>query len=190
MLLGPQGSGKGTQAKRIESEYGLPHVSTGDMFRHAIARGTTLGRQVEPLLASGQLVPDALTISLIRERLGEGDAGEGLILDGFPRNLSQAEALDDLLEELERPLDIVFDFQIDDAQAVERLLRRAQEEGRPDDTPDVIAERLRIYHEQTAPLIRHFLATGRVVGLHADRSIDEVRAEIQQAIEQAQGRSQ
>ncbi len=188
LLLGPQGSGKGTQAKRIAAEYGLAHVSTGDMFRDAIARRTSLGLQVEPILASGQLVPDELTISLIRDRAAQEDARNGFILDGFPRNLAQAEALDELLAELGRPLDIVFDFQIDDRIAIERLLARAQKEGRPDDTPEVIAERLRIYHEQTAPLIQHYLATGRVVGIHADRSVDEVWAEIQKAIEEAEGR--
>ena len=184
LLLGPQGSGKGTQGKRIAAEYGVAHVATGDMFRAAIAARTPLGLQVEPILAGGQLVSDELTIGLIRERLGQDDAQEGFILDGFPRTLAQAEALDDLLDRIERPLDVVFDFQVADGPCVERLLKRAQQEGRVDDTPDVIAERLRIYHEQTAPLIEHYLATGKVVGIHADRSVDEVWAEIQDALEQ------
>ena len=97
LVLGPQGAGKGTQAKRIAAEYGIPHVSTGDMFRAAIAARTELGRQVEPILAAGELVPDELTIALIRERLGEPDAAAGFVLDGFPRNLAQAEALDEML---------------------------------------------------------------------------------------------
>ena len=185
LILGPQGSGKGTQAKRIADEYGLPHVATGDMFRAAIAERTPLGLQVEPILASGQLVPDELTIALIRERLSRDDAHAGFVLDGFPRNLAQAEALDDLLAELRRPLDVIFDFQIADDVCVDRLLKRAEAEGRSDDTPDVIAERLRIYHEQTEPLIEHYLATGSVVGIHAGRSIEEVWAEIQAALEQA-----
>jgi adenylate kinase len=185
LLLGPQGSGKGTQAKRIASEYGLAHVATGDMFRAAIAHRTPLGLQVEPILASGQLVPDELTIGLIRERLAEEDAQQGFILDGFPRNAVQADALDDLLEDLGRPLDVIFEFQIADDVCIQRLLARAKEEGRVDDTPEVIAERLRIYHRETAPLIDHYLATGKLVGIHADRPVDQVWREIQEALEQA-----
>jgi adenylate kinase len=184
LLLGPQGSGKGTQAKRIASDYGLAHVAPGDMFRDAIARGTPLGRRVEPILASGKLVPDDLTIDMIRERLAEPDAQRGFILDGFPRNAAQADALDELLAELDRPLDVIFEFQIPYEICIERLLGRARQEGRADDTPEVIAERLRIYHSETEPLVEHYLATGKVVGIHADRPVEEVWAEIQQALEQ------
>jgi adenylate kinase len=190
VLFGPQGSGKGTQAKRLASEYRYAHVAPGDIFRAAIATRTPLGLEVEPILAGGRLVPDELTISLIRERLAEDDARAGFVLDGFPRNLAQAQALDELLAELDRPLDVVFDFQISDEECIQRLLRRAQEEGRPDDTPVVIGERLRIYHDETEPLIQHYLATGRVVGIHADRSIDEVWAEIQRALDEAEGNAQ
>jgi adenylate kinase len=186
LLLGPQGSGKGTQAKRIAEEYGIPEVATGEMFRAAIAAGMELGRQVEPILARGELVPDDLTIALIRERLAERDAQKGFILDGFPRNLAQAEALDSLLAEIDRPLSIVFEFQISDEECVLRLTKRAVVEGRPDDTPEAIAKRLQIYHEQTEPVIQHYLATGKVVGLHADGSEDEVFAEIQEALELVQ----
>jgi adenylate kinase len=186
LLLGPQGSGKGTQAKRISKEYGIPQIATGEMFRAAIAAGSELGRQVEQILARGELVPDELTIELIRERLAEPDAQAGFILDGFPRNLAQAEALDALLAEIDRPLSIVFEFQISDEVCVLRLTKRAVVEGRPDDTPEAIARRLQIYHEQTEPVIQHYLATGKVVGLHADRSEDEVFAEIQEALELVQ----
>jgi adenylate kinase len=153
------------------------------MFRTAIARRSPLGLAVEPILASGQLVPDELTIGLIRERLGEDDARGGFILDGFPRNLAQAEALDATLADLDRPLDVVFELQISDGRCIERMLKRSREENRPDDTPEVIAERLRIYHEQTAPLVEHYRTTGRVVGIHADRTIDEVWVEVQQALD-------
>ncbi len=186
LLFGPQGSGKGTQAKRIAAEYGIPHVSTGDMFRAAIARQTPLGRQVEPILAAGELVPDDLTVGLIRERLAETDAGRGFVLDGFPRNLAQAEALDALLAELDRPLTAVLEFLIPDEIAVERLLGRAAEEGRPDDTPEAIRRRLGIYHSETAPLSDSYLSTGKLVGVHAERTIAEVWAEIQEALTQAQ----
>jgi adenylate kinase len=185
LLFGPQGSGKGTQAKRIAAEYGIPHVSTGDMFRDAIERQTPLGRRVKPILDAGDLVPDELTVGLIRERLSEDDAQEGFVLDGFPRNLPQAEALDELLAGLDRPLTVVLEFLISDELCIERLLGRAAEEGRADDTPEAIARRLEIYHRETAPLSGHYLATGQLVGVHADRSIDEVWAETQQALEQA-----
>jgi len=186
LLLGPQGSGKGTQAKRISEEYGIPQIATGEMFRAAIAAGTKLGRRVEPILARGDLVPDELTIALIRERLAQPDTQKGFVLDGFPRNLAQAEALDELLEELDRPLSVVFEFLISDEECIRRLMKRAELEGRADDTPETIAKRLRIYHEQTEPLIQHYLATGKVVGIHADRPEDEVFAEIQEALERVQ----
>jgi adenylate kinase len=189
LILGPQGSGKGTQAKRISAEYGIPHIATGEMFREAIARGTPLGREVEPILAGGQLVPDELTVSLIRERLIEQDASDGFVLDGFPRNAAQADALDDLLEEIERPLDVVLELQVPDEVCIARLLKRARAEGRVDDTPEVIARRLEIYHRETEPLIEHYLATGKVVGIHGIGSIDEVWAEIQDALEHLDVRS-
>jgi adenylate kinase len=182
--LGPQGAGKGTQAKRIAAEYSIPHISTGDMFRAAIAAGTELGRQVEPLLANGKLVPDEITIALIRERLTESDAAEGFVLDGFPRNLAQAEALDEMFGEIGRGLDAILFFDLPDDVATERMLKRGVEESRPDDTPEVIAERLRTYHEQTEPIVEHYRVTGRLVPLHADRSVDEVWTEIQDALEQ------
>jgi adenylate kinase len=187
LLLGPQGSGKGTQAKRISADYGIPHVATGDMFRAARAAGTELGRKVGPILDAGELVPDDLTIALIRERLSQPDARDGFILDGFPRNVAQAEALDELLAELERPLSIVFEFQIPDGLCIERLSKRAKEEGRADDTPEVIARRLEIYHRETEPLVHHYLATGKLVGIHADRTVDEVYKEIQQALDRVEG---
>jgi adenylate kinase len=184
LVLGPQGAGKGTQAKRIAAEYTLPHVSSGDMYRAAIAAGTPLGKQVEPLLASGTLVPDAITIPLIRERLGETDAREGFVLDGYPRNLAQAEALDEMLGEIGRGLDAILFFDLPDAIATERMLKRATEENRPDDTPDVIARRLATYHAETEPIVEHYRVTGRLVPLHAERTIDEVWTEIQAALEQ------
>ena len=186
LLFGPQGSGKGTQAKRIAAAYGVPHVSTGDMFRSAIARQTPLGCEVKPILDAGELVPDDLTVGLIRERLAEPDAQPGFVLDGFPRNIAQAEALDDLLAELDRPLAAVLEFLIPDEVAIGRLLGRAADEGRADDTPEAIARRLDIYHRETEPLSEHYRATGKLVGVHADRTVDEVWAEIQQTLEQAQ----
>jgi adenylate kinase len=184
LLLGPQGSGKGTQAKRIAAEYGLAHIATGDMLRAHMAAGTELGRRVRPIYDAGELVPDDLMIDMIRERLAEDDTREGFILDGFPRTIVQAEALDSLLRDIGRELTVVFELQIPDEVCVERLLKRAAEEGRADDTPDVIRTRLARYHEETEPVIEHYRATGNLVGIHADRPINEVFAEIQRALEQ------
>ena len=183
LLLGPQGSGKGTQAKRIAAEYGLAYVGTGDMMRAAIAAGTDAGRRLKPYLDSGTLVPDDLTVELIRERLGEDDSDPGFVLDGFPRTMAQADALDALLRDVGRELDVVFELQVSDDVSQERLLKRAAEEGRSDDTPDVIARRLATYHRETAPLVEHYRARGIVVGIHGERTINEVFAEVQAALE-------
>jgi adenylate kinase len=184
LLLGPQGSGKGTQARRIADEYGVPHIATGDMLRATIAADTPLGRRLKPILDSGQLVSDELMIQIIRNRLEENDTDEGFVLDGFPRTWAQAQALDRMLREIGRDLDVVFELQVDDEVSKERLLRRAQEEGRTDDTPEVIAERLDTYHRETEPLVEHYRTRGNLVGIHAERAIDEVFSEIQDALEQ------
>ena len=185
LLFGPQGSGKGTQAKRIAAEHGIPHVSTGDMFRAAIAKRTPLGAKVEPILAAGDLVPDDLTVGLIRERLAESDAAPGFVLDGFPRNMAQAEALDALLAELGRPLTAVLELLVPDEVCVERMLKRAAEEGRADDTPEGIARRLEIYHRETAPLSEHYRVDGKLVEVDGAGTIDEVWGEVHKALEQA-----
>jgi adenylate kinase len=184
LLLGPQGAGKGTQAKRIAAEYGIPHVATGDILRAAVAAETPLGQKAGPLMQNGHLVPDDLMIELIRERLGDADAAEGFVLDGFPRTMAQADALDAMLSEIDRDLDIVFELQLDDDRAIERLRKRAVEEGRADDTDEAIATRLANYHAQTEPLVGHYRLQGHLVGIHADRAINEVFAEIQDALEQ------
>ena len=184
LILGPQGSGKGTQAQRIASEYGIAHIATGDMFRSAIARRTPVGVEVEPILARGDLVPDELTIGLIRERLTEPDALTGFILDGFPRTIAQAEALDGLLEELGRTLSVVLELRVPDEICIERLLARARAEGRNDDTPAVIARRIELYHQETAPLVDYYQPTGKVVVVHGERPVQEVWAEIQASLEQ------
>jgi adenylate kinase len=189
LLLGPQGSGKGTQAKRIQAEYGIPHIATGEILRAAMEEGTELGRKVKPIVESGQLVPDDLMIDLIRDRLMQPDAERGFILDGFPRTSRQADALDAMLDEIGRSLSIVFEFQLPDDIARERLLRRAELEGRADDTPDVIDRRLALYHEQTEPLVEHYRAQGNLVGVHANKSVDGVFAEVQDTLEQVAARS-
>ena len=182
LVLGPQGSGKGTQAKRISEAHEIPHVSTGDMFRSAIAACTPLGNQVAPILASGELVPDELTIALIRDRLGEDDALRGFVLDGFPRNVEQAVALDEMLADIGRGIDTVLFFDVTDDLAAERMRGRAAGEGRTDDTPEVIERRLAIYHEQTEPVVGRYRAAGILVSLRAERSVDDVAAEIAEAL--------
>ncbi|MBV8078896.1 MAG: adenylate kinase [Actinobacteria bacterium] len=182
LVLGPQGAGKGTQAKRIAADYDLPHISTGDRFRAEIASGTEFGQRVQGILAAGELVPDELTIGKLREWI-HAEGQDGFVLDGFPRNLAQAEALDTMLRELGKELDAILFFDLPDDVATQRMLKRAQEENRADDTPDVIARRLEIYHAETEPIVEHYRATGKLVPLHADRSIEEVYTEIQQALQ-------
>jgi adenylate kinase len=186
LVLGPQGAGKGTQAKRISVNYGIPHISTGDMFREAIAAGTPLGQQVEPLLREGVLVPDELTIQLIRDRLSEDDATDGFVLDGFPRNLAQARALDELLRDIGRELDAILFFDIPDAVGMERALQRAELEGRNDDTREVIARRLATYHDETESVVEHYRTTGKLVPIHAARTVEEVWHEIEDALRQVE----
>ena len=185
LLLGPQGSGKGTQAKRISEAYGIPHIASGDMLRAAMAAETELGRRVKPIYDRGDLVPDELMIELIRERLGQDDTENGFALDGFPRTLRQAEALDPMLREIGKELTVVFVLQLPDGVCIERLTKRAQLEGRVDDTPEAIAKRLEIYRRETEPLIEWYRIRSNVVTIHADRSVNEVFGEIQQALEQA-----
>jgi adenylate kinase len=181
LVLGPQGSGKGTQAKRISADHEIPHVSTGDMFR-ALDDEKPLGREVREIMDRGDLVPDEITIRMIQERLAEDDALQGFILDGFPRNLAQAEALDEMLREIGRSLDVIFFFDLDDATAKERALGRTHEEGRTDDTPETIARRLSVYHDQTEPVVEYYRTTGKLVPLHAGRTVEEVSEEIEDAL--------
>jgi adenylate kinase len=182
LVLGPQGAGKGTQAKRISSEYGIPHVSTGEMFRAEQAAGTELGKRFGEIMAKGDLVPDELTIALIKDRLGRPDAAPGFVFDGFPRNLAQAEALDAMLTAIGRGLDAILFFDVPDEVGFERALKRAELENRTDDTPEAIRKRLAIYHSETEPIVEHYRATGKLVPLHADRTIEEVWNEITRAL--------
>jgi adenylate kinase len=183
LVLGPQGAGKGTQAARIAQEYGIPHIATGDMFR-ALDTSTELGRKVKAIMDSGALVPDEITVSMIKDRLSQPDAEAGFALDGFPRNLAQAEALDEMLSGIGRGLDAILFFDVPDSVGMERALKRAETEGRSDDTPEVIAKRLAVYHEQTEPIVEHYRATGKLVPLHAERSVEEVWSEIAAALDQ------
>jgi adenylate kinase len=184
LLLGPQGAGKGTQAKRIAAEYDIPHIGSGEILRAEMQAGTELGLRVKDVIDRGDLVSDDLMIELIRTRLGHHDTDDGFILDGFPRTTVQAEALDNMFNAIGRSFGVVFALQIPDEVAFGRLRRRAEIEGRADDTEDAIRRRLENYHRETAPLVEYYRVRGNLVPVHGERSENEVFAEIQSALEQ------
>ncbi len=179
LILGPQGSGKGTQAKRLAAARGLTHVATGDILRAAVADGSEFGRKVAPILERGDLVPDDLMIGLIRERL---EGADGFVLDGFPRTVPQAEALDAMLAEIGKPLDAVILLSVDDDVATDRLHTRSIAEGRADDSPDAIRNRLRLYHQLTEPLIERYREDGTLVSVDGEGTVDDVSAQIEDAL--------
>ena len=185
IILGPPGAGKGTQASLIAEDAEIPHIATGDIIRAIKEQATDLGREVKAVYDRGDLVSDGLMIELIRERLSHPDTDPGFVLDGFPRTLRQAESLDALLEELDRGVAVVLHFQVPDDMAVNRLHGRAVAEGRSDDTPEVIRHRLDVFHQQTEPVIEHYRAQGILVGIHADRTVEEVFAEVQDVLQTA-----
>ena len=191
LLLGPQGSGKGTQAKKLADMYGIAHVATGDMIRQMQELDTPAGRELKEVYDRGDLVSDDLMIRLMRERLDRGDTMPGVVFDGYPRTLPQAEALDEVLSDLGRNLDVVFELKVPDrTQLLERLLKRAAQENRTDDTPEAIQRRLDTYDRETAPLVEYYRTTrGNVVGIHADRTIEEVFHEIQEALSAVEARA-
>jgi adenylate kinase len=184
LLLGPQGAGKGTQAKRISSEYGIPHIASGEILRAEMDAGTEFGKRIKEVYDRGDLVSDDLMIELIRNRLEQPDAEAGFVLDGFPRTTFQAEALDSILSDIARSFSVVFALQIPDEVAFERLRKRAEVEGRADDTDEAIQRRLDNYHRETEPLIEYYRVRGNLVPIHGARSENEVFAEIQRALEQ------
>jgi adenylate kinase len=180
LLLGPQGAGKGTQAKRVSAEYGIPHIASGEIVCAEMDAGTDLGQRVKDTIERGDLVSDDLMIELIRNRLEQADADAGFVLDGFPRTIVQAEALDSMFADIGRNFSVAFALQIPDEVAFDRLRRRA----RADDTDEAIQRRLDNYHRETEPLIEFYRTRGNVVPIHANRSQNEVFAEISRALEQ------
>jgi len=184
LLLGPQGAGKGTQAKRIAAEYGIPHIASGEILRAEMAAGTELGNRVKEVYDRGDLVSDDLMIELIRNRLEQPDAENGFVLDGFPRTTVQAEALDSILSDIGRTFSVIFALQLPDEVAFERLRRRAELENRADDTDEAIRRRLEHYHRETEPLIEYYRVRGNLVPIHGNRKENEVFSEIQEALEQ------
>jgi adenylate kinase len=184
LLLGPQGAGKGTQAKRISAEYGIPHIASGEILRAEMDAGTELGNRVKDVYDRGDLVSDDLMIELIRNRLEQPDTEAGFVLDGFPRTTVQAEELDSMFNDIGRNFSVAFALQIPDEVAFDRLRRRAEVEGRADDTDEAIQRRLDNYHRETEPLIEYYRTRGNLVPIHGDRSENEVFGEIQRALEQ------
>ena len=181
MFLGAPGSGKGTQASRLRTELGLAHISTGDLLRAAVGAGTALGLKAKAVMESGNLVSDEIVLGMLEERIAQPDAHAGFILDGYPRNLAQCEALEGLLDRLRQPLDVALLLAVPSDLLFERLAGRAAAEGRKDDKPETVRERLRVYEAQTAPVVEHFRALGTLVEVDGVGSMDEVYARIRGA---------
>lgn len=177
VILGAPGAGKGTQAKFIAEKFNIAHISTGDMLRGAISKGTDLGKEAKGYMDRGELVPDTLIINLIRERLKEADCKNGFLLDGFPRNVSQAKSLDTLLEELKLSLTHILDFDVPESVLLERILNRAKEgSGRSDDNEEVVKNRLKVYKEQTLPVSNYYKEKGTLIVVPAGtKSVEEVK---------------
>ncbi|MBE8540306.1 adenylate kinase [Geoglobus acetivorans] len=205
ILLGPPGAGKGTQAKRIVEKYGIPQISTGDMLRDAVAKGTELGKKAKEYMDKGELVPDEVVIGIVKERLMQPDCENGFILDGFPRTINQAEALDDILDEMNRKIDAVINIAVPDEEILKRIVYRriCKECGavynliysppkvdgkcdkcggdlyqRDDDKEETVKERLRVYREQTAPLIDYYSRKGSLQNVDGTKNIEEVWSQI------------
>jgi len=183
LIVGPQGSGKGTQGIRIAEGFGIPAISTGDMFRAAVASGSELGTQVTEIIQAGNLVPDELTSAVVRDRLAQADAAGGFLLDGYPRNLGQVADLDAFLGGRGEELDAVIELVVPRDESVSRLSLRAAKQGRSDDTEEVIANRLAIYERETAPILDVYRPRGIVEQIDGVGSLDEITDRIIAALE-------
>ncbi len=182
LIVGPQGSGKGTQGVRIAQAFGIPVISTGDVFRANIKEGTPLGEQVKALVDAGNLVPDELTSEIVRDRLLQPDAANGFLLDGYPRNLGQVAHLDDFLTARGTQLDAVIELNVPREESISRLTLRASEQGRADDTEEVMIHRLDIYERETAPILEVYGERGIVDTIDGVGSLDEITEHVFQAL--------
>jgi adenylate kinase len=182
VLLGAPGSGKGTQATRLREHLQVPHISTGELLRAAVAAGTPLGLQAKAVMAAGNLVSDEIVLGMLEDRFQQPDTGNGFILDGYPRNLAQANALDALLTRIGQPMDIAVQLDVGTELLVERLAGRAAAEGRADDSPDAVRTRLKVYDQQTAPVVDFYRNQGKLAHLDGVGSLDDVFTRIIEAI--------
>lgn len=174
VLFGAPGSGKGTQATRLKERLGVPHISTGDLLRAEIKAGTELGQKAKSLMDAGQLLPDDIMLGIIEHRLGEPDAKPGFILDGYPRNLAQADALDAVLARIGQPLDVVVKLDVPNESIIDRCKTRFDQEHRPDDNPETVKKRLGIYADQTAPVADFYKQRGKLQVVDGVGDLDEV----------------
>ena len=177
ILLGPPGAGKGTQASRIAERFGIPAISTGDIFRANMAEGTEIGKQAQAYMDRGEFVPDSVTNAMVKARLAAPDAADGFLLDGYPRSVEQAHVLRDMLLDLGKSIDVVLEIQVDEDEVVERMLKRAQEQHRTDDTEPVMRHRLEVYH-QTLPVATYYVDQDLLEVVDGSGTIDEVTARI------------
>ncbi len=185
--MGAPGAGKGTQAPGIAEHYGIPAISTGDIFRANVKQKTELGLQVSAIMAAGDYVPDELTEKIVADRLDQADAAAGFLLDGFPRTLHQVQALDDYLSAHDQKLDAVLSLTVDSEALIQRLLKRAQLEGRADDTEETIRHRMEVYERDTKPLLDHYREQGLLISVDGDGSISEVSERAFAALDGAVG---
>lgn len=183
VLLGAPGTGKGTQAARLKDHLQVPHISTGDLLRAEVAAGSPLGLQAKEVMARGDLVSDEILLGMLQDRLSRADTRTGFILDGYPRNLAQAAALDALLTRLGQKFDAAVQLVVDNERIVERLAGRARAEGRVDDTPEAVRHRLRVYEEKTAPVVDFYRQQGQLSVVDGEGTLDEVFARIVEAIQ-------
>ena len=182
VLMGAPGAGKGTQAKKLESELGLPQVSTGDLFRYNLKNETELGKLAQTYISKGQLVPDDVTVAMVRDRLAQDDCKNGAILDGFPRNIAQADALEQLLGEFNGEISVVPYIHVDQDDLVQRLLKRAEIEGRADDNEDTIRARMVVFEKKTQPLLDYYGEKGLLVRINGAQPIDDVAQELLEVV--------
>jgi adenylate kinase len=182
VLLGAPGSGKGTQAARLKQHLQVPHISTGDLLRAEVAAGSKLGLEAKEVMAAGKLVSDEILLGMLEDRFSRPDTGNGFILDGYPRNLAQAAALDAMLERLGTPMDCAVQLEVPNELLVERIAGRAKAEGRADDSPESVRTRLKVYDEQTAPVVEFYRQHGQLTIVDGVGSLDEVFTRIVEAI--------